>query len=246
MYSTVPAPSHGPVESGKDRIVLHGTVSPCRAGQAPADARYIAGVGYSVHYVIDPGGICPQLPEPYEGWGDGHNVREIHVEFCDPQAGDPARWADADHQRMLALGAPLVRAIAGRWHIPSVRIRAPLGTLRGICGHIDTSQTWHQSTHVDPDKAGPFPWDAFIRQVNGQEDMSIVDPATKSYLDALHNDLNSRIGTSYNGLTARLAALEAAVTASPDTPVSQAQLDEAVAKGLAAAHITITPGGTPA
>lgn len=44
-------------------------------------------------------------------------------------------------------------------------------------------------------------------------------------------------------LTAKVAALEAAVDADPNNPVTQSQLDEAVAKGLAGANITIEGAG---
>lgn len=66
-------------------------------------------------------------------------------------------------------------------------------------------------------------------------------------------DLQSRIGqVGMDGMTrhaeviARITALETAVAADPDNPITQEQLNEAVAKGLAGANITITPKETPA
>lgn len=176
-YTQIPALRHGPVQTRIDRIVLHGTVSPTRAGQAASAARYLNKVGLSVHYLVDPGGIVQMLAENVVGFHDGHNINEVGIELCDPQAGDPARWSDADHLKMLSLAAPLVRDIANRWSVPKARITANLVGKRGICGHVDVTNTWHESTHVDPDHAGPFPWTRFIDQVNGTDPEDDMTPA---------------------------------------------------------------------
>lgn len=187
-YTQVPAGAHGGPQSTVDRIVLHATVSPCAPGMAAGNARYLNQVGLSAHYLVDPLEVVQMLPEGTIGWHDGHNTDEVGIELCDPQAGDPARWFDADHQKMLALAAPLVAGIAARWHVPAVRIHAPLGTLRGICGHVDVTNTWHESTHQDPDQAGPFPWAAFIASLTQGD-----PPVTPAEITAVANQASDAV-----------------------------------------------------
>jgi len=198
-YTQVPATAHGGPQSAVDRIVLHATVSPCARGMAAGNARYLNQVGLSAHYLVDPGEIVQMLPENIVGWHDGHNSNEVGIELCDPQAGDPARWFDADHQAMLALAGPLVAGIAARWNVPTVRIRAPLGTLRGVCGHVDVTNTWHESTHQDPDQAGPFPWDAFIAQLTGDPPVTPAEIAATASAAAKATWNNYAVHTATDG-----------------------------------------------
>ncbi|WP_446924560.1 hypothetical protein, partial [Klebsiella pneumoniae] len=56
---------------------------------------------------------------------------------------------------------------------------------RGVCGHVDVTDAWHQSDHDDP---GPwFPWDKFMAVVNGGSgdsgELSMAD------VKALHNQI---------------------------------------------------------
>lgn len=56
---------------------------------------------------------------------------------------------------------------------------------RGICGHVDVTDAWHQSDHDDP---GPwFPWDKFMAVVNGgsgkSEELTVAD------VKALHDQI---------------------------------------------------------
>lgn len=175
-YLQVPVGYHGPTQTAVDTIVIHGTVSPCRVGQAARDAGYITSVGLSVHWLVDPATTVGQCPEHLVAWHDGYNLRSVGVEFTDPQgdvarfgraAADPRRWQDDDHQAMLHRGADLVRGICQRWNVPKMRVTSDLRMppVRGICGHLDVSTTYRLSNHVDP---GPdFPWGQFLTLVNG-------------------------------------------------------------------------------
>lgn len=161
------AGAHGGTQSQVDLIVMHGTVGPCLPGHSENIANYLNGVGYSVHEIVDPTTVTVMLPDHTIAYGDGTNTGHWQVELCDPQAGDPRRWFDDPHVAMLRNAAVRARAAAGRLGIPLQRVQAPLFGKRGICGHKDVSDTWHNSTHQDPDTGGPFPWDYFMGLVIG-------------------------------------------------------------------------------
>ena len=151
------------------RIVIHGTVSPCQPGNARSVAAYFqsASSGGSAHYVVDPGEIVQCVADDVVAWHSPPNRYSLGVELSDPQTGDPNRWADANHDSMLRLAAGLVRDLAAKYGIPVVKLSPAdlLAGKSGICGHVDVSNAWHQTDHVDP---GPdFPWDKFLSYVNG-------------------------------------------------------------------------------
>ncbi|MGB9377551.1 MAG: peptidoglycan recognition family protein [Mycobacteriales bacterium] len=72
-----------------------------------------------------------------------------------------------------------------------------------------------------------------------QEDVTIVDQATKDFFKKMEDRLNQRLGALDANSRARLSAIEAALAADPSKPVTQDQLDKAVAAGLADMHITL-------
>jgi N-acetyl-anhydromuramyl-L-alanine amidase AmpD len=151
------------------RIVVHCTVSPTKVGGARGNASYFQspGAGGLAHYVVDPGEVVQCAPENTVCWHAPFNERSIGVELCDPQAGDPGRWQDADHQAMLARAADLIRDIAARWSVPLAFVDAAglRAGQRGITGHTHVSQAFNQSTHTDPGDA--FPWPQFMALLNG-------------------------------------------------------------------------------
>jgi N-acetyl-anhydromuramyl-L-alanine amidase AmpD len=151
------------------RIVIHATVSPCTLGGARGNAAYFqsAGAGGLAHFVVDPGEIVQCCAEDIACWHAPPNRGSIGVELCDPQTGDPSRWADSNHAPMMQLAAGLVRDLCARHQVPMVYVdRAGLlAGQRGITTHFEVSQAWHQSDHTDP---GPgFPMGQFIALVNG-------------------------------------------------------------------------------
>lgn len=162
------ARNHGPAGNLPiTRIVMHGTVSPCRAGQARATAHMFSTTtrDASTQYVVDPGEVVQCVKDNVIAYGAPPNKGAIHVEQCDPQAGLGSRWQDANHQAMLRRAAALVAVLCTKYKIPIRKIDAHdlLRGKKGICGHLDVTQAWHQTTHVDP---GPdYPWDQFISLV---------------------------------------------------------------------------------
>lgn len=158
------------------RIVMHGTVSACRAGQALVVARMFATTtrDASTQYVHDPSMSVQCVPENVVAYGAPPNTGALHHELCDPQPQHPtaaqrARWADADHQAMLRRAAVVVAMDCTRHKLPVRKLSAAdlrRGAL-GITDHASVSAAWHQTDHVDP---GPdFPWTQFLGMVKAAQ-----------------------------------------------------------------------------
>lgn len=175
-YQMIRAAHHSGTQSNVSRIVIHCTVSPCAPGWAVKIANYFksSSSGGSAHYVVDPDTIVQCLPENVIAWHAPPNTNSIGVELCDWQKGNASRWDDENHSAMLRKAAPLVKAISERHDIPLVWLTpADLKAgKRGICGHVDVSNAWHQSDHGDPHMGGRFPIERFLKMIkNGDDDM---------------------------------------------------------------------------
>lgn len=149
------------------RIVIHCTVSPCERGGARDIASYFRSprAGGSAQYVADPGESVQVVKDSVIAWHAPPNPHSIGYELCDPMAGPASRWDDQDHRSMLLIAARDVAQLCLAYGVPVRRLSAAdlKAGLEGICGHVDVSQAFRQSTHWDP---GPdFPWKRFMRQV---------------------------------------------------------------------------------
>jgi hypothetical protein len=161
------------------RIVLHGTVGPCRRGAARATAKYFRELvtrPSSAHYVVDPGEVVQVV---YDSWVAFHappNPGSLGVELCDwvaanngkgPGAAPMTRWNDAEHSDMLQLAAELVAQLCLAYGVP-IRFVGPIGLRlgrKGICEHSDVTAAWHQTSHWD---LGEFPRGRFLRMVKAE------------------------------------------------------------------------------
>jgi hypothetical protein len=186
-YPYVQAAHHGGKQTTVNRVVIHATVSPCVRGGAKSIANYFHNTvnQASAHYVADPGAIYQCLLETTIGWHAPPNTGSIGIELCDPQSGKASRWADGNHEAMLALAAKLTREVAGRWKVPLVKLSAAdlKAGRRGICGHVDVSNAWHLTDHGDPMEAGPFPWSHFMNLVTQEDDL----PLDSNDLNKVHD-----------------------------------------------------------
>lgn len=163
---------HGGTQTKVNRIVIHCTVSPCQLGGARANARYFqTHTTGSAHYVVDPGEIIQCVRESVVAYHAPPNTYSLGIELCDPQSGSASRWNDKNHQAMLRRAAALVRARAAHWGVPLVKLSASdlRAGHRGICGHVDVSNAWHQTDHTDPGTS--FPWSQFMNMIKGDDDL---------------------------------------------------------------------------
>lgn len=170
-YLGPPFRSSGPGNKPIHRIVLHGTVSPTRKGQARETAAYFRSkkAGGSAHYVVDPGEVVQTCHDSTVAWHAPPNSHSLGIELCD-WVGDAkgalplSRWDDADHRAMLDKAAHLTAQLCLAYDVP-VQLLGPVGLRagkRGICEHSDVSQAWHQSSHWD---LGNFPRQRFLALV---------------------------------------------------------------------------------
>jgi N-acetyl-anhydromuramyl-L-alanine amidase AmpD len=170
-HTFIQARNHGGKQTSVNRIVIHGTVSPCVKGGAHGVANdfHMTSRDASAHYVVDPRQIVQCLTERTIGFHAPPNTGSIGIELCDPQRGPSARWQDANHEAMLRLAAQLVREVAARWKVPLVKLSAAeLQTGRhGLCGHVNVSQAFHKTNHTDPGTG--FPWAHFMSLVAGSK-----------------------------------------------------------------------------
>lgn len=163
----------GPGNRPIDRIVIHATVSPCVAGQARRTAEWFRNPASSgsAHYVVDPHETVQVVYDGTIAWHAPPNAHSIGVELCDRMVSPdwdqahPERWSGPAHSAMLRRAGRLVARLALAYDVPITRLDAAdlLAHHRGICGHVDVSAAWHESSHWDP---GPsFPWPRFMRLV---------------------------------------------------------------------------------
>jgi len=170
----IPARHHGGAQTPA-LIVMHGTVSPCRKGNARSVANWWHGTSSpdtSAHYVADPGESVQCVGDHTEAYHCGYNLNSIGYELSDPETGAASRWEDADHKAMLAIAAVDVARLCLAYGIPIRRLsNAQLAAWDkggkkpkdgGIVSHRQMSTVFKKSTHTDP--IG-FPMAAFVKQV---------------------------------------------------------------------------------
>lgn len=162
------------------RIVIHGTVSPCRVGGAKSIARYFSHTtrNASAHYVVDPRYIYQCVNDWDIAWHAPPNAHTIGVELCDPQAGPDSRWDDANHQAMLGLAADLVSQLCAAYGPAEVWLMPDdlLAGEHGITDHENVSYAWGQTSHVDPGWSVERS-DQFVARVRGEHVAPVSPPA---------------------------------------------------------------------
>lgn len=158
------------------RWVVHATcpgVGYSRAskpGTAHGTAKYFASPssGGSAHYTVGVEGL-PKLEhsvrESQIAWQAPPNPHSLGMELTAEASYTRAQWLSDEVKPVVLAGADLTAERCPELGIPLVRISVAdlLAGRHGICGHVDVSTAWKQSTHWDP---GPnFPWDVFMNRV---------------------------------------------------------------------------------
>ena len=208
----------GPVahDSGNDNLPIHRIVVHCTAG---ADAKGARGTAKyfqeesatgSAHAITDPDELVISAYDTVVCWHAPPNLHSIGIEICCSLANDGAgHWTLDSHQKMLHRAA---RWVAEKCHEHGIPVRKLTDDdLRtnpnalGICGHVDVTMAFHQSTHTDP---GPyFPWSQFLGYVTqefnqiaggGVGDVSNEEPTlsgfTAAQLSAIVYGANAQYG----------------------------------------------------
>lgn len=156
------------------RIVIHATAGgrgfpgESAAGTARQTAEYFQKprAGGSAHYVEDIASEEHCVPESAVAWHAPPNVHSLGIEICAEATYSRDQWLSAQVWPAVVKAAARARELADRHNVPKVKLSPTdlLNGAHGICGHVDVSQAWHQSSHYDP---GPgFPWPEFMAEVN--------------------------------------------------------------------------------
>jgi hypothetical protein len=168
------------------RVVIHATCPEMgfprasAAGRAVSTARYFqsSSSGGSAHYVVDIGETVQCLGENVIAWHAPPNGRSLGIEICadggsatsfkNPKVRyTRAQWLSPQVWPAVLRAADLTRQMCSKYGIPVTKLSAAdlRAGKRGICGHVDVSNAFHQSDHDDP---GPdFPWAEFMAAVKG-------------------------------------------------------------------------------
>lgn len=163
------------------RVVIHSTVSPCKAGGRHDIAAYFRSPlsGGSAHYVTDPVGVAQVVGDHTIAWHAPPNPHSFGIEMCDmpgPVPGDRPgsalfkaarrawRWRRPEQQALLHVTAQLAAQLCGAYGIPPrfVSVRGLRKGRHGVTTHNNVSRAFGQSTHWDP---GFWPRRRFMRLV---------------------------------------------------------------------------------
>lgn len=152
------------------RIVIHCTAGSDATG-APGTASWFRNPDSrgSAHYICDNRVTlrCTSLDNIC--WHAPPNSRSVGVELCCSLANKGLRhWTQSNHVAMLKRGATLTAELCLYLNIPAVKLTVAQvrAGQKGICGHIDVSNAFGQSSHWDP---GPyFPWSTFMAMVRAE------------------------------------------------------------------------------
>lgn len=161
---------YGGKQSRVDRVVIHATCpnlgypTASLSGHAYATALYFQHptVESSAHYIYDAGANEEHcVPDDTVAYHAPPNQNSIGIEICG-ELYTRLQWTSPEVFPGVVAAAQRTAELCTRFDIP-IRKLSPddlrMGR-RGICGHIDVSTAFRQSTHTDPGTA--FPWDDFI------------------------------------------------------------------------------------
>lgn len=155
--------------------------------------------GGSAHYVCDIGETVQCLSESTIGWHAPPNPHSLGIEIC-ADGGSHAsfripghaytreQWLDPRVWPAVEKAAILCRRLCDKYNVPKRKLSAAdlKAGRRGVCGHVDVTDAWHQSDHDDP---GPwFPWDKFMAVVNGGSGIDSGE-LTVADVKALHDQI---------------------------------------------------------
>jgi N-acetylmuramoyl-L-alanine amidase len=169
------------------RVVIHSTAPgtgfprASAAGTALGTARYFASAaaGGSAHYIVDLAGEQHCVPDDTIAFHAPPNGRSLGIEICSEAFYTRDQWLSPQVWPAVARAASRTAELCTRFRIPQVRIGpAQLRAgARGICGHIDITNAFGQTSHTDP---GPsFPWNEFLTALGGSAPQATITSSRK-------------------------------------------------------------------
>lgn len=194
---TYPAPTPdyvGPVyrDSGTGnkpiiRIVIHCTVGSDAKGATGTAAYFRSSAAKgSAHYITDANLTLQSAYDSVVCWHAPPNPHSLGIEMCCSLSNQgKGHWTQANHIAMMKRTARLTAELCLHYGIPATKLTVAQvrAGQKGICGHIDVSNAFGQSSHWDP---GPyFPWTTFIGMVRGEVAAIVAgsNPPVKDWFD---------------------------------------------------------------
>lgn len=112
----------------------------------------------------------------------GANSDGLGIEHAGYARQSREEWLDDYNREMLKVSAKIVANWCRLHNIPPVKLSVDelKAGKRGLVGHVDVSNAYHQTDHGDP---GPgFPWEFYLalvkRELNVTDDEDDMDQAT--------------------------------------------------------------------
>ena len=126
--------------------------------------------GTSTHFFVDSNSVvqCVRTTDRANHARATGNKIGIGFELCGRAGQTAAQWHDANSFPMLKLAAKYVAKCCKKYGIPVRRLTVTQlrAGAKGICGHVDITHAFGESTHTDPGPA--FPWGEFLTMVNAE------------------------------------------------------------------------------
>ena len=126
--------------------------------------------------------------DDYITWSAGWTANRIglHVSCCGYSADSRDQWLARDAQ--LRSVARILSDWCVRYNIEPRKINADevRGLVRGIAGHGDAAQAWHETDHTDP--GANFPWDIvfeYVRQIINGSTVAVSNDEDDDLMSAL-------------------------------------------------------------
>lgn len=156
-------------EPGAEKAAMN-TVNYSKNTARPSSFHYIAEDNKSYQYTYD-------SVVAYHAPPNGHSLGyELCCSLSDKGKG---HFSNTDHREMLRVAAKDIAQLCLAYDLPIRKLSAAQvkAGAKGICGHIDVSNAFHQSSHWDP---GPyFPWASFITMVKQAAEEITKKPIVK-------------------------------------------------------------------
>ena len=177
------------------RIVIHDEEYPETSTSAEVIARMFSTTTReaSAHFVVDDNSIIQCVPLDCRAWHAPPNLGSIGIEHAGYAKQTRAQWLDAFGMRMLRRSAELTAWLCRRYAIP---VRRPsVAELRshakGIYGHLDVTDAFHETDHTDPGKN--FPWDVYLSMVRGSYPGGVMATLDKEDIEKVSQETFSKI-----------------------------------------------------
>ncbi len=154
----IPALGNGGPRALTQMVVIHATDN---TASAHDEAEYATRRPdeTSAHFYVDDRSAFRALPLGDIAFGcfSMGNSRSVQFELC----GLSNQISDATMRN----AAPLVAEVCRLYGLPIERLSPAdlVAGRKGVCGHLDVTQAWHQGDHTDPGSS--FPWSTFLSYV---------------------------------------------------------------------------------